>query len=92
MEKRYKMLLEKVAVGLAGGVNPFEDLVKDNEKSLRANYAKRHAPKDRPSLSYIKSEARRMAQETYSITPEHHAAAEHFRVTTEWHPVLGGTR
>ena len=92
MEKRYKMLLEKVVVGLSRGVNSFEDLVKHNEKSLRANYAKLHASKDRPPLSYIKSEALRMTQETFSITPEHHAAAEHFRVTTEWHPVLGGTR
>ena len=92
MEKRYKMLLEKAAVGLAEGVNSFEDLVKDNEKNLRANYAKQFTPKERPTLAYIKSQARRMAQESFSITPEHHAAAEHFRVTTEWHPVLGGTR
>jgi len=92
MEKRYKMLLEKAAVGLTEGVNSFEDLVKDNEKNLRANYAKQFTPKERPTLAYIKSQARRMAQESFSITPEHHAAAEHFRVTTEWHPVLGGTR
>jgi hypothetical protein len=85
MEMRYKMLLEKAAVQLTEGIHSFNDLVK-----MYVAKIKRHYPKMK--MAQVRMDARKQAQEQFQITPEHHAAADHYKLITDWHPILGGTR
>lgn len=85
MEVRYKMLLEKAAIQLNEGIHSFNDLVK-----MYVAEIKRHYPKMK--MAQVRMDARKQAQSQFQITPEHHAAAEHYKLITDWHPILGGTR
>ncbi len=75
MAERYADLLERVAI-LWESVQLSGEWIKDYKK-----------------LKHCSTEAAIVAYRNAAvgeITPEHHAAAEYFKVTTPWHPVLRG--
>lgn len=74
MKQRYADLLEKAAILYANMVVDGEEVVKYRQEN--------------PDISLAEAIDAWKGGRVDFITPEHHAAAEYFKVTTPWHPVL----
>jgi hypothetical protein len=89
MLKRYRFLLEQVGTKIFVSGMTFNEKVKalikhykEKKKKAADNYTRSL------SLTAIKLMAENTVNCGFGITPEHHAAAEYYKLKTEWHPVL----
>lgn len=83
METRYTALLEQLGTQIITGLESYETKV--------MKFYDYHISKGLLRVRAFE-EANEDACREYNITPEHHAAAEHFKITTVWHPVLYGNK
>ena len=82
MAARYSMLLEQLGTKIVTGLESYEVKYRKFYRYFRVDM--KYSVKD------AKEQARWKVNADYAITPEHHYAAEYFKVTTVWHPVLHG--
>jgi hypothetical protein len=83
MVKRYKMLLEQVGTKIFVTGMSFNQKVKALVSEFKkTKYYAQYKPKQ------LKQMAEDRIKFQLGITPEHHAAAEHYKLKTEWHPAL----
>jgi hypothetical protein len=75
MKTRYADLLERMAIAW--------ESVQLNGEAIKYTVKTQHC-------SYADAVTRYRNRAIEGITPEHHAAAEYFKVTTPWHPVIRG--
>jgi hypothetical protein len=80
---RYKLLLEEIGTKIFVSGMTFNDKVKVLTKELKNNKLYKNTTQKR-----LKQIAEDKLRFQLNITSEHHAAAEYYKLKTEWHPVL----
>jgi hypothetical protein len=92
MEAFYMDLLQRAGVGTECGFVTFKDTVQkylDYTISVPNPDPTKRRKEDRVAYHpYTLRAARDRAEVDFQITPAHHAAAEYFKQTSVWHPVL----